>query len=99
MTIYSDPTSLTVTTGQTGTSQARGVERAGAAGTDAAREARGGRTDEVALSGLAASLQSLQPDSAERQQRVESLREAVAAGRYEVDAAAVASSIVQEAGA
>lgn len=66
------------------------------------RQGRGGKfgsagADEIRLSELAGSLQSLAADSPERAARLEKLAAAVEAGRYEVDSTTLARRIVDDA--
>ncbi|MBM3727645.1 MAG: flagellar biosynthesis anti-sigma factor FlgM [Acidobacteria bacterium] len=53
-------------------------------------------TDSVGLSSLSQKLNVEQPESAERQAKVDRLRAAVANGSYHVDAAQLARSIVDD---
>lgn len=92
------PNGIQVTTpgtrGAGGASGVAGIDNASAGGRAAAT---GAREDEVQLSSLGAALESLQPDSAAREAKVNALREAVNAGTYRVDAQAVASGIIRDA--
>ena len=81
------------------TAGTRGVERTGQSeGGKKTASVEGGRGDEVQLSPLAAQIESLQPNSPARVDRVNALREAVSGGQYKVDAQALASQIVKDAG-
>jgi flagellar biosynthesis anti-sigma factor FlgM len=62
----------------------------------AARTTSGAATDDVHLSELVRSLRSLAADSPERQERIEQLARAYAAGTYQVDAEATASKIIDD---
>lgn len=57
----------------------------------------GDSNDGVVLSGLAQSLRSLDTESPERQAQVEGIARAYAQGNYQVDAAATAAGIIDDA--
>lgn len=67
------------------------AQRAGAAKSGAA-----GQSDHVQLSSLAESVQSLEPNSAANQARLDRLAEVVASGRYAPDAEAIAEKVIQD---
>jgi flagellar biosynthesis anti-sigma factor FlgM len=74
--------------------QAQGTGRGAAPG----QSAGAGGTDRAEISGLAGKLtEAASVESPERAARVEALRAAVEAGRYQVDAASVARGVVGEA--
>ena len=69
----------------------QGAQRAGVARSGAA-----GQSDQVQLSSLAESVQSLEPNSAANQARLDRLAEMVASGRYTPDAEAIAEQLIQD---
>ena len=69
----------------------QGAQRAGVARSGAA-----GQSDQVQLSSLAESVQSLEPNSAANQARLDRLSELVAGGRYAPDAEAIAEQLIQD---
>jgi flagellar biosynthesis anti-sigma factor FlgM len=75
---------------------AQPVERERGVGRRAGVEARGDG-DSVQLSSLGQALQAEDIDSPERLQRVEQLRNAVKAGRYEIDADQLGQKLVDDA--
>jgi flagellar biosynthesis anti-sigma factor FlgM len=84
---------------QVSTPATRGVERTGQSeGGRKSNALGGGREDEVQLSGLASQIAALQPDSSARLERVNALQQAVASGKYTVDAQVLSQDIIREAG-
>lgn len=59
--------------------------------------AQGDAADGVQLSGLAQQLQSLAPESSEREARVEQIARAYANGSYQVDVEATAAGVIDDA--
>ncbi len=55
-----------------------------------------GEGNQASLSNLGKSLNALEPDSVERNEKLEELRMAVAQGSYNVDAGAVAVSLLED---
>jgi flagellar biosynthesis anti-sigma factor FlgM len=81
-----------ITASATAASQA--ANRAPGAGQTSATESNS--TDAIQLSDFAKQVNDLQSDSPARNARVEQLRELYLSGKYQVDAAAVASRIVDD---
>ncbi len=67
------------------------------AGQAVAKRGAGGATDQVNLSVLAERLQSMEPQSAERQARLEQLAAAYQAGTYNPDPMAVSEAMIDDA--
>lgn len=84
-------------TGSLGRTQAAELAEQAARKTEPARSRARGQSDEVQLSSLAEKIQSLEPDSAATQARLEELTRLVASGKYSPDAAAVADNLIAEA--
>ncbi|QOY86748.1 flagellar biosynthesis anti-sigma factor FlgM [Paludibaculum fermentans] len=67
------------------------------AGQAVAKRGAGGATDQVNLSVLAERLQSMEPQSPERQARLEQLSAAYQAGTYNPDPMAVSEAMIDDA--
>lgn len=98
MKIHDSYTSSDPTAAQSGQAQ-RSQESSAVQGANigkAREKTHQGGTDEVSLSGLATVLQDALTETPERTARLEKLAEQFEAGKYQVDAATVAGSLVTE---
>ncbi len=64
--------------------------------TAASRSGATGQSDQVQLSSLAETVQSLEPDSAATQARLDQLAKLVAGGKYAPDSEAIADRLIED---
>jgi len=83
--------------GTTGLERSRGAEGLEAGGAGAQARATSKATDHVNISGLAAQLQALDDNSADREAKLSGLRQAYETGQYQAPAESVADGLMSDA--
>lgn len=86
-----------VNAGSLGQTQAAELAEQASRKAEPGRAGAPGASDEVQLSSLAEKVQSLEPDSAASQARLEELTKLVASGKYSPDAETIADNLIEDA--